>query len=395
MMPALCSAQNMGNDIRYRFDTAQIQGGYYLEGYYGSNMLDNNFIGILRNGGHIDTEMKDKGMAKGSDLNRVGGEFNTGFYFSDTEHKLFGDWGYYAEASSNTSVGLEFTKDMYELALYGNQVFENDSAMLHQTGYHFRNNKKLTFGLNLNNQLKVGLTFLSFNNWQLGRIESGKVFTATGASYIEMDLFGRFEQGTRANGIGLDFEYRIPLQFKFNGDSLTQSNTVFGARNVGVLFNNSQTTTLSLDTSYYYQGFEITSLNNITNTFVDPVAIQDSLVPVADTGSNVQALPFELYFYKHSIPELGKVQSIFGFRYRNQANAKAIVYLGGDWRAKEHLAISSYLVFGGYNNVQLGTAINIVKPKFRLGINTNNLLSFFTLNSYGRSIGLSLKYIIK
>ena len=84
----------------------------YANGNYGSSIFNNEFIDVFRFGGFIDNKMKDRALSSSKRINYVGGEGSFGVSFSDPIHKLFGNWGYYVDISSNTSGAVQFTDDL-------------------------------------------------------------------------------------------------------------------------------------------------------------------------------------------------------------------------------------------------------------------------------------------
>ena len=154
-------AQNTGNNQLFEYtDTSSVVLNVYANGNYGSSIFNNDFIDVFRLGGFIDNRMKGTALSNSKRINYMGGEGSFGVSFSDPIHKLYRNWGYYIDISSNASGAIQFTDDLYELVFYGNKSNAGDTSFIGQTGFHSRNFQKFSAGID-NNKLKIGLSFLS------------------------------------------------------------------------------------------------------------------------------------------------------------------------------------------------------------------------------------------
>lgn len=365
-------------------------------GNYGATMFSNQFIDKFRFGGFIDQEMKDDALSRAKRLNYFGGEASYGISFSDPVHKLFGNWGYYTEISSNISSGVQFTDDIYELTFYGNKNLAGDSSFLAQTGFHSRKFNKFSFGLN-DNKLKIGLSFLSFSEYNQGLVQNGYVYTDSTANNIYMDIDANQLQSNNnykyaGTGIAIDFEYKL-FQQLFSADSSSSKETtiIVGVKNIGVYFSRKNAITTDIDTTYHYEGFEVNSFTGFGNSIVDQQQLNDSISIQKDTTNFVGMLPFEIYFFKPAT--YGKKREfIYGFRYKIQSNYRAFLYAGANFNLKKGLNISPYLSYGGYSKLQLGLSLNKRFKNLLFEINSSNLLGLVSKNQFGKAAGASIKY---
>ena len=85
---------------------------------------------------------------------------------------------------------------------------------------------------------------------------------------------------------------------------------------------------------------------------------------------------------------------IYGFRYKNESAYKAFLYAGGNVKINNNWSSSTYLSHGGYANFQWGLSSQVHLDHLSLGVNTNNVLGFFSNKAFGKSVGLSLTYIL-
>ena len=394
-------SQNTGSNQLFEYaDTNSVVLNIYANGNYGSSVFNNEFIDIFRFGGFIDNKMKDVALSNAKRINYFGGEGSFGVSFSDPIHKLFGDWGYYVDISSNTSGAVQFTDDLYELVFYGNQSNAGDSSFIGQTGFHSRSFKKFSAGID-NNKLKIGLSFLSFNNYNQGLVQSGYTFTDSLGSNISLDINGSQIQSNNVlqhvgSGFALDFEYRLSQELIAKDSSHSKETTIIiGVKNIGIYVSQKNSILTTVDTTYNYSGFDVSSISSLGNSIINQQELTDSIRPISDTTRFVGLLPFEIYFYKPPT-YLKKWEIIYGFRYKIQSSYRAFLYLGGNLHLTNKMNISSYLGYGGYSNLQFGLALNKrFKNNLLVEINSNNLLGVFSKTQYGKAAGISLKYNFK
>ena len=394
-------SQNVGSNQVFDYaDTNSMVLNIYGNGNYGSSIFNNEFIDIFRLGGFIDNDMKDGALSNSKRINFLGGEGSFGISFSDPIHKLFGNWGYYIDISSNKSAGLQFTDDLYELAFYGNKGTAGDTSYIGQTGFHTRSFKKFAGGID-NNKLKIGLSFLSFSNYNQGLVQNGYTYTDSLGSNISLDINGSQFQSNNllkqvGSGFSLDFEYRLSQELLSKDSSHSKATTVIiGIKNVGIYVSRKNTVLTEVDTTYNYNGFEVSSISDFGNSIINQQELTDSVRIISDTTRIVGMLPFELYFYKPPT-YLKKWEIIYGFRYKIQSSYRAYLYLGGNLHLANDMNISSYLGYGGYSKLQFGLAINKrFKNNLLFEINSNNLLGVFSKKQYGKAAGVSLKYNFK
>lgn len=394
-------SQNVGSNQLFEYaDTTSMVLNIYGNGNYGSSIFNNGFMDVFRLGGFIDKEMKDEALSNSKRINYFGGEGSIGVTFSDPIHKLFGDWGYYFDLSANASGAAQFTDDLYEVIFYGNKSNAGDTSFIDQTGYHSRSFKKFSAGIN-NNKLKIGVSFLSFSNYNQGLVQNGYIFTDSKASSISLDMEGSQIQSNNVlkhagSGFALDFEYRLSQELLSKDSSHSKESTIIvGIKNIGIYVSRKNSVLTVVDTTYNYNGFDVSSISSFGNSIINQQDLNDSISLNSDTTQIIGLLPFEIYFYKPPT-YLKKWEMIYGFRYKIQSSYRAFLYLGGNLHLSKKMNISSYLGYGGYSNLQLGLALNKrFKNNLLVEINSNNLLGAFSKKQHGKAAGISLKYNFK
>ena len=386
----ISNGQQLGNNTFYLSgkDSSSIVLNFSSEGYYGSSIFNNQFTGKFINGGFIDANLKNDALSKAKRLNHLGGEFDVSVNYSNTKNYLFKTWGFYTGFSYNYSLGTQFTKDVYQLVFHGNKDLEAQDAILSPSAYYLRDANRFSFGLNKNNELKIGLTISSYNNNSGAELTKGKLYTDTNGVELTLEIDGTSfgvdtnktikNWSNNAMGIGIDFE----TVFKLKEEAGAQRIHV-GVKNVGILIHQNAYQ-VSARRNYTYQGVEISSLSVISSGLLTSESLQDSIGVETIIENRTTLLPF---FTK-------RVEMIYGFRYKNESAYKAFLYAGGNVKINNHWSTATYLSHGGYADFQWGLSTQVHLTHLNLGLNTNNILGFFSKKAFGKSVGLSLTYIL-
>ncbi len=389
--------QQLGNNTVYstRLDSATSYLNISTSGYYSSNIFNRAFVDKLAFGGFISETEKNDALARTKNVNNAGGEVNLAIEYSNTNIHLIKDFGFYTRLAYNNNLGTQFTRDLYQLTFYGNTSLAQEKAILSPSAFYLRDANQFSFGLNKNNQLKVGLTLSSFNNNTGAKLTRGTFLTDTINNNLTLDLEGNYFAvdtnksvnffSNNAVGIGIDLE--TVLNIKEKGQNIH-----LGVKNVGVLIQRNAYQ-INAKGDYTYEGVEVNSFKNIGENLLTQKAIQDSIGITTKTETRTSLLPFEIYFFQ--VPTYKKrIELIYGFRYKNESAYKAFLYLGGNLKINKSAHISTFVSHGGYANFQWGLSAQTHFNKMYLGINSNNILGFFSDKTFGQSLGLSLTYLL-
>lgn len=392
-------SQLLGNNTLYttKKDTSSVFINFSTDAYYGSNIFNNAFIDKFINGGFIDENQKTEALDKAKNLNHMGGELNVSLSYSNAKNHLFKNFGFYTELSYNYNLGTQFTKDLYQLVFHGNKELAEQETVLSPSAFYLRDANRFSFGLNKNNQLKVGLTISTFNNNTGAELTRGQFYTDANGTELTLAIEGDYFSvdtnksvrflSDNAVGVGLDFE----TVFKLKEDENSQKIYV-GVKNIGLLIHQNAYQ-ISAKREYSYKGIEVTDLSNISSELLTSESIQDSLGVETKIENNNSLLPFEIYFFQ--TPSYNKpLELIYGFRYRNESAYKAFLYAGGNVKINNKTSASTYVSHGGYANFQWGLSSQAHLDQLQIGLNTNNILGFFSEKAFGKSLGVSLTYLL-
>jgi len=389
--------QVLNNNTLFYKEKAHEYFHFQTENYFGSTQLPMDFTNTLIKGGHITTEMKDNASNRLNKLNRIGGEYIGQFSYYRLPD-LCGKFGYYISGITQRSAGAQYTDDLFTTVFYGNHSFINDTINLTQTGMHNRLYNSIQFGL-IREQFKFGISYISIQNEMNGLIQNGGIYTSPNATQLNAYSDGQLISSNGSNKYfqqsGWGFAFNFEFTNKINVlDSNSNARIVAGLNGVGLQFLGANSSTYLIDTNYFFQGIEIQSISDFSQSVL-PSNLADSLSPEQVNKARIGALPFELYIHKTGGKLHSKIHSLYGIRYRSQSNYSTLIYLGAEYHINNNWTAGSILSYGGYSKLQLGTHLRVQKEKFIIGINTNNLIGWFSKNGNGIGINLSACYILK
>lgn len=395
----ICYSQQMGNSTLKTtyLDSNNSIINIETDVYYGSSVFKNYTINKFLYGGFIDDKEKKDILDRTKRLNYIGGEFNSSIYYSNPKTHLIKNWGIYTKLSYNYNIGTQFTRDAYILTFIGNKHKKGEQSILSQSAFYNRDMKSFSFGLNKFNKTKIGITISSLANNTRAEVIKSTTTTSNTGDEIYLYINGNYSSvdtnskttffSHNALGIGVDFEKVIKIKEEKNSQRI-----FVGVKNVGILHQN-KSYKIWAKREYTYEGIEVTNINQISKNLLSSQSLQDSIGLKQETSSKTSLSPFEIYFYQ--VPSYTKtIELIYGFRYKNISAYKAFLYLGGNIMINKKINISTYISHGGYSDYKWGISSNIAIKKIRIGVNTANILGLISNNFYGKSLGLSISYLI-
>jgi len=370
-------------------------------GYYNTTAFDNQTVDLFRKGGYFTNELKDGVHNRLKNYNYLGGEASAKIEYESNASDMLNGLGYYISYQTTASEGLLYSKDLFDLAFYGNSRFGSDTAWLSRTEYSGYAYQKIAIGINNTDNLKIGMSFMNFSKWQMGTLDRAYMYTANDTSHVEMGVKGEFDNavnltnpnGSVGMGIGIDFEFVTSLEQDSLYPRKNKSTFVIGGNNIGAFLSNTDARHYYIDTNYRFSGFEINKLSQFQTELFNSEKTKDSLLPQYETKRLITVLPLELYFYAPSDPNGRKLQFVYGFRYRLKSATQALITVGGDYRPTPSVLFSGYALLGGYGYLQVGLSLQKKFNNVLIGIEANNVPGLISKSGYGKSLGIGIKYI--
>ncbi len=359
---------------------------------FASNAITNELAKTYFLNGFITDEMKD-GVTKHLDAkNRLGGELSTELYFRHKPDSMFGgrNWSWFIGIKNIDHINSKFSRDLFEVYFRGNKNYAGQTADFSDFNYLLVKYQQLQFGLsksfknhyaNCEAGAAIGLNV----GQQLLRIQSpnATLYTQSYGEYLDLNsdieihtsdsLHKKF--GT-VNGFGLSTD----LFFKAS----IQKKHFFFARvsNLGFIKWNSQSAEVRSDTSFRFEGIEVTKLFDLfdtVTTFTSDSAIIQSFLTDRKYKSYTLLLPAK-FEVSYNMITGSHTKAGIGINYILHADYLPQTWLSFNYSWKKNI-VGLNVSYGGYTT--FGTGIfyqRTFKHSYVLSLGTNYINSLFNLD---------------
>ena len=344
-------------------------------GYLNSNTINNDFVKSLYYGDIIDADMKQNAREKIAASNTFGGMSRVGFTYT-----------YHSLSSANKPVfsfslfdrshlDMKFSDDLFNMLFYGNKMFAGETAQLGNFNLDFLRYQQFRFGWGWKGDATHGgygfaCSFLSGEQNITVKAPTADLFTASDGTYLNFDIAMDVDMTDTSrkeyfaqNGAGLsaDLFYEMPYTF-WNKPGRIR----FDLKDLGFIQWNSNSMHYSADSSYHYEGIEVTDLFNLDSS-ASPLNIDE----VIDENTS-----FKKQQYTTRIPGMLDIHTKFfygkqiafekGITWRFNTSAKMYYY------AKIHFLLGrsksadiAYVIgYGGYGKFNSGIDLSADIGKF-------------------------------
>ena len=331
-------------------------------------------------GGEITSEMKDKSLERHRSMNRFGSDANVEIEYRNYKAKLFKSeqFGFLVKAGMYNFNQLIYSKDVFQLAMYGNEGFLGDTAILSGTQFKSTTFQKIGFGfIDKFSKSSVTLNLVGLNNCTSINLDRVKMYQSADADTVKLDYRGNYnfyEDAAFLRGIGvaLDFDIRFNSKNK-KGDAMYFQ--VMG-RNLGFVSSISSQSTYSSNSQVAYTGFSYDEIINGGSIINDNVALMDSLGIDESTTKKSEFLPGLLQVSKLvDVNSKRKLQEFYGGRMYLSKIAIPQVFGGLNYRPLEFLNIGASITYGGFSGLRGGAYLSYNNSKLNIGISSENLFS--------------------
>lgn len=345
--------------------------------YFASNAITNEFALQYFQNGFIDNEMKSRVESNLEDHNRFGIDFITQLKYTSLNKTIFSLPNSFYSISLNNRyhVNSEFTSGAFKLYFKGNKEFRNKIVGLSDFKYNqvFYQQLNFTFGHKYKiDENKFGYAAgLSFNKGQkLYEISSDRasLFTENDGIYLDLDANLKIHQSDSSSESDLS---------AFNGAGASadlywfwtnkKNNTLkISATNFGFINWNSQTAFISADTSFRFNGVDVTDLFLFSDSLRENISLDSSLVQpylsAREKNSYFYMLPALVdVSYEYKLPHEMSIEA--GINYMFFAGYNLREYLTFTCEFYKHVDVSVRFSYGGYSdfNAGLGFSALILK----------------------------------
>ena len=363
------------------------------DGHLGGTVISNQFLDKFIYGGEIDSLLKS-GLSEDLESNNaIGGELTTRLQYHSTKPLFKNTQGWYVGLGTVMLEGLNFGKDLFDLAFYGNQPFEGGTAQI-DLRYRSFSYQKLTFGIDLNKGLKLGISVLKASRFANININNSTFTTGQGGSSLYAYLSADAEYTDLQNvgflkfngfGFGMDAQYVLETD---QGSSIVMS-----IEDLGFLRTRATSNRIKKDTSYNYVGFDVSDLVRNRPSFDN---IEDSLGLVPGKQSVNSVLPFLIQVYKPmNLKSKESLKPYFGLRYRHLYNTIPELYFGTGYQPSKAMLIHGAIGYGGYFDLHFKAGFQLFfSEHYKLTVDTMALLNSITATGKGRSLQIGFYAVL-
>ena len=273
---------------------------------------------------HTHTHMKWSSSNRHDEINRFGIDLNTEMVYKNHKINLFKDSlkGLVVKAGIYNFSSLIYSKDLFDMAFYGNDMFTGDTAYFTGSQFNSMTFQKVGIGwLNKKSKSSFNLNLIGVNNYLNGLINEGYLYQSQNVDSLEFFLSGDGVRSKESNyykgfGLAVDMDYRFKM--KKNERDFVHFQLVL--RNLGFAYlfdteNYSSNGVISLGS------YQINDLINSETIFSNTDQVVTDLSDTIITKGSLIMLPAMFQFTKLVDYNSSKqFQGFFGFRgYLNNA----------------------------------------------------------------------------
>lgn len=383
------------------YDTLTHHHEFFIDGgvdYYGTS-VERDLLSRLLRGGMITEEIKDHSFDKHKAINRFGAVMGGEIEYRNYNAHIFKkkNWGFVIRGGYNTFAGILYSKDLFGLAMYGNDRYLGQTIDFSGTDVSFMSFQKLGFGL-IDDRTKSSVTLNVYNisnrvsgdfrTMKITQDEAGESLTIEMDGEIDVRNTMNFSQGI---GFGLDLDFRVPVSWGKDRQAFLR----FQAQNVGVAYMYEPQKSYSFDTTITFTGLTFDQLigdnsllSDSTLNILDTLGVQSSL------KYRTSLLPGFLQIGKIVDEHYeGKLQSFFGLRLYPTLIYSPYIFAGMDYHPAKWVRLGINASYGGFGKFRAGLYSDFRVGNYSVGLSSENLLGFFWKGASGQSAFVRLRCV--
>jgi hypothetical protein len=316
--------------------------------------------------GFITNEMKDAVSKNLDERNRLGGDFSTEIYYRHRPDSIFKkkNWSWnnlswFAGLKNVDHINSTFTRDLFEIYFRGNKNYAGKTADFSNFNYLLLKYQQVQFGLSkfirTDSSIIVAGAALGFNiGQQLQQFQSSNasIYTLEIGEYLDVNANIRLQSSDSLhkkfgsfNGFGAstDLFFKAAIHEKHF--------LFFRVSNLGFIRWDNKSAEIKSDTTFRFEGIEISNLFNFSDTVKTIVSSDSTLVQSFLTHRKYKSytlfLPAKIEInYKRPIGH-NHVKLDVGVNYIINADYIPQGYVGFDYTWMRNL-VSLNLSYGGY-----------------------------------------------
>ena len=339
--------------------------GLYGNAQAASNVLRVKFTRDIYTGQFLERDLRQKQSDAIGSSGIVGGQLNYGLYYRHLPDSVTAGWGWGINVGATLHINAKFSKDAYDLAMFGNAQFANQTVEMSGLAFNFYDYKSFGAAVIKDFSLKtghfraaLGVNFLLAQKHASAKFDEASLFTQEYGEYLNLSLDGTVQSNGMSDGSyfasnGYGVNANILLQLIKPKHTLNMELTDMGA-----LFMTNAGKEVSLDTTSRFEGLELDLFSTDSEPFssLSPDSLTSLFGITNDSGAYSATLPFSIHARtEHKLAD-GKYIVFGGIKYRF-APYFPLIYVGTTFNLPRHFSIQPAFGWGGYGSWNLGLEI--------------------------------------
>lgn len=371
--------------------SVSVNGEYEL----GSNGMQNKFLNKFIYGGYIDNATKDAAYRQMKLYNVLGAtmHYNVSAFFGKSPK-----YSYLIGFQDQRIFNATYTKDLYQLAFYGNKPYLGETKSLGGSNINSLRFQELKLGFiwhKIDTTAKIGASVSILRGQQLFYIRANNnssLYTNNDGTEMEFNSNFSMALGDTNNrnkafafsGIGAsaDIFFETPYQSRLGKSSVLTVNV----NNLGFIHWFDESIQYSSDSTFRFDGYHVNNIKDLSDSTLKNIS-KDTIVKNA-TNARKQSfntnIPTNLLLI-NKIIFTNKYALSTGFRYVFHANYKPYIFIENEYSFTPKVLMTLHVGYGGYSRLNVGLALVYNSKQWFFKIGSNSLQGYISpSNTFGQ-----------
>lgn len=369
-----------------------------VSGLYDSDVLSNEFIGALYNGGMIDRALRGTVADDLRSSNRGGLVATADAWYAWRDTLRQRPWTWRLGLAHRTMLGIRFAPDAYRVAFFGNAAFENDIAELGPSAFTQLSYQRIAFGGGRPGVWHLQLGLVNGMRLDAADIPKADLYTANDGEFLEVDLQGRYWRtdtatapGVAHQGLGLSLSGEWTFLRWGKGDRNKVTVTV---DDLGFIAWNAQSLHHRSDQTVHYDGIHVDDILDLDGLVIGRQELQDTLGLSFEKAAFLRPLPGRVTLSAAWGPgvELKRYEAVVDWRYLPGYLPWACVVRR--FRLMHPGFVPELqMSYGGFGSLRVGTGFtSTIGRHCMLRLQLPNLVGLVDRTASGQAVGLTAEF---
>lgn len=371
---------------------------------YHTSSIPNYYSNFFLRGGYIDKETKDKVSNGLATTNRAGAEQQFSIRFTDfSSHPFKKDtsWGYYLNLEHQDHIGLNFSKNVFDLVFYGNGPFAGDVMNLVPFNFSRMTFQKFGFGLtDAVSGTSIGISLVKGQRFSHLNFNQADFYTDDSTGNISFDYSLEYSQSDTAktrytafNGAGLSVD--LNWNFKICNDSILPffSQWQLRVNNAGFIIWNMATLNYEADSIVAFNGFSVDNILKPQDALLTGSTDLKDTINIRYVNKKFNALlPADVVLGNTVNPFTGYwIKPLVGGRYKLMEGYKPMAYAGAVIRLAKRTYIQANVSYGGFGGFRTGLKFQTMFGKrLNFMVGSSHVDGLYSSRAFGKDGYLAL-----